>query len=42
MPLPTSNDRFDETNRSMEEKKCKVIRQVYRAKKDWNLSEIQI
>jgi len=31
---PTINDRFDEKDRSMQKKKYKVIKQVYRVKKD--------
>ena len=38
-PSPTINDRFDEKDRSIQEKKYKVIEQVYRVKKDVRLNK---
>ena len=38
-PSPTINDRFDEKDRSMKRKKYKVIKQVYRVKKDGRLNK---
>ena len=38
-PSPTINDRFDEKDRSMKKKKYKVIKQVYRVKKDGRLNK---
>ena len=36
---PTINDRFDEKDQSMKKKKYKVIKQVYRVKKDGRLNK---
>ena len=38
-PPPIINDRFDEKDRSMKKKKYKVIKQVYRVKKDGRLNK---
>ena len=38
-PSPIINDRFDEKDRSMKKKKYKVIKQVYRVKKDGRLNK---
>ena len=38
-PSPIFNDRFDEKDRSMKKKKYKVIKQVYRVKKDGRLNK---
>ena len=38
-PSPTINDYFDEKDRSMKKKKYKVIKQVYRVKKDGPLNK---
>ena len=38
-PSPTINDSFDEKDRSMKKKKYKVIKQVYRVKKDGRLNK---
>ena len=38
-PSPTLNDRFDEKDRSIQKKKYKVIKQVYRVKKDGRLNK---
>jgi hypothetical protein len=36
---PICNDRFDLKNRSTQKNKCKVIKQVYRVKKDGRLNK---
>ena len=38
-PSPTISDHFDEKNRSAQKKKYKVIKQVYRVKKDGRLNK---
>ena len=38
-PSPTINVRFDEKDQSMKKKKYKVIKQVYRIKKDGRLNK---
>ena len=38
-PSPTINDHFDEKDRSMKKKKYKVIKQVYRVKKNGRLNK---
>jgi len=38
-PSPTINDRFDEKDRSIQKKKYKVIKQVYRVKKNERLNK---
>ena len=38
-PSPTINDRFDEKDRSIQKKKYKVIKQVYRVRKDGRLNK---
>ena len=38
-PSPTINDHFDEKDRSIQKKKYKVIKQVYRVKKDGRLNK---
>jgi len=38
-PSPTISDCFDEKDRSIQEKKYKVIEQVYRVKKDVRLNK---
>jgi len=38
-PSPTNNDRFHQANRFMRKKKHKVMKQVYRVKKDGRLNK---
>ena len=38
-PSPTINDHFNEKDRSIQKKKYKVIKQVYRVKKDGRLNK---
>jgi len=38
-PSPTNNDRFDRKDRSVQKTKHKVIKQVYRVKKDGRLNK---
>jgi len=38
-PSPTNNDRFVQKNRSVQKKKYKMIKQVYRVKKDGRLNK---
>ena len=38
-PSPTINDSFDEKNQAIQKKKYKVIKQVYRVKKDGRLNK---
>jgi hypothetical protein len=36
------NDRFDQKNRSMQKSKCKMMKQVYRVKKDGRLKTLDL
>jgi hypothetical protein len=38
---PMHNDRFDQKNRSMQKSKCKMMKQVYRVKKDGRLKNFR-
>ena len=38
-PSPTNNDHFDQKDRSIQKKKHKVIKEVYRVKKDGRLNK---